>query len=64
MHHFAKAGLYLVFPLVNTQALEELLDPNVLNNPPNSTHIANVACLITLTAIVTQMHRREPVCRC
>ncbi|KAF7122493.1 hypothetical protein CNMCM5793_000518 [Aspergillus hiratsukae] len=31
-----------------------------MNNPPNSTPTANVACLIALTAMVTQMHRLEP----
>jgi hypothetical protein len=60
IHHYAKAGLYSVFPLVNTEALEKLLDSNILNHPPDSSPTANVACPIALTAMVTQMHRLEP----
>lgn len=55
-----KTGLYSVFPIANVEVLQTLLDQNILDHQTQPTHIANLACLVAFTALVTELHRLEP----
>ncbi|KAL4787668.1 fungal-specific transcription factor domain-containing protein [Aspergillus varians] len=60
INQFVKTGLYSVFPIVNVEVLQTLLDENILGQQSQSTHIANLACLFAFTALITELHRLEP----
>lgn len=60
IHQFVKTGLYSVFPIANVEVLQTLLDQNILDHQTQPTHIANLACLVAFTALVTELHRLEP----
>jgi hypothetical protein len=57
--YYAKSGLYSLFPFADADALQMLLDAGVLSHP-QTTRVANRACLIVFTANITQMHRHDP----
>lgn len=59
VNYYEESGLYAMFPFADTEALQMLVSADVLNRP-QSTRVANVACLIAFTANVTQMHRHDP----
>lgn len=58
--YYAKSGLYSMFPFADVDALQVLLNAEVLNHP-QTTRAANIACLAAFTANITQMHRHDPV---
>ncbi|KAJ5584624.1 transcriptional regulator family: Fungal Specific TF [Penicillium hispanicum] len=57
--YYAKAGLYSMFPFADVEALNMLMRADVLNNPETS-RASHRACLVGLTANITQMHRHDP----
>lgn len=57
--HYAQSGLYSMFPFADAEALQMLVNANVLNHP-DTTRAANRACLAAFTANITQMHRHDP----
>ncbi|KAL5336508.1 fungal-specific transcription factor domain-containing protein [Aspergillus crustosus] len=60
INQFHKTGLYSVFPIVNTEVSQALLDANILDRQKQSMNVAQVACLIVFTALITELHRLEP----
>lgn len=59
INHYAKAGLYSMFPFADVEALNMLMRADVLNNPETS-RASHRACLVGLAANITQMHRHDP----
>ncbi|KAJ5657213.1 transcriptional regulator family: Fungal Specific TF [Penicillium longicatenatum] len=57
--YYAKSGLYSMFPFADVEALQILLNADVLSRP-QATRAANIACLAAFTANIAQMHRHEP----
>ena len=60
IHQFVKTGLYSVFPIANVEVLQTLLNQHILDHKTQRAHIADLACLIAFTALVTELHRLEP----
>ncbi|KAL4933694.1 Zn(II)2Cys6 transcription factor [Aspergillus undulatus] len=60
INQFIKTGLYSVFPVVNVKVLQMLLDEDILDLQAQSADIANLACLVSFTALITELHRLEP----
>lgn len=60
LEHFDKNGLYSIFPIVDAEAVQILLNANVLDQPPNLTRAANRACLVAFAAMITHIHCHEP----
>lgn len=60
--HYEKAGLYSMFPFADVEAMQILINANVLDNPQTS-RTSHRACLIAFTANISQMHRHEPFFR-
>ncbi|KAJ5812855.1 transcriptional regulator family: Fungal Specific TF, partial [Penicillium robsamsonii] len=59
LDYFDKNGLYSIFPIVDVEAVQILLNANVLDRPPNMTRTANRACLVAFAAMITHIHRHE-----
>ncbi|KAJ5200475.1 transcriptional regulator family: Fungal Specific TF [Penicillium cf. griseofulvum] len=59
LDYFDKNGLYSIFPIVDVEAVQILLNANVLDRPPNMTRAANRACLVAFAAMITHIHRHE-----
>ena len=59
INHYAKAGLYSMFPFADVDALQMLVNADVLGHPKTA-RAAHRACLAAFTANITQMHRHEP----
>jgi hypothetical protein len=59
VEYYAKSGLYSMFPFADVEALQVLVNADVLNNP-QLTRAANRACLAAFTANISQMHRHDP----
>ncbi|OQD71296.1 hypothetical protein PENPOL_c001G02884 [Penicillium polonicum] len=59
LEHFERNGLYSIFPIVDVEAMQILLNANVLDQPPNMTRAANRACLVAFAAMITHIHRHE-----
>ena len=59
LEYFERNGLYSIFPIVDVEAVQILLNANVLDQPPNMTRAANRACLVAFAAMITQIHRHE-----
>ena len=57
--YYDKAGLYSMFPFADVEALNVLMRADVLNNPDTS-RASHRACLVALTANISQMHRHDP----
>lgn len=60
--YYTKAGLYSLFPFADAEALQVLVNADVLNCPETA-RAANRACLAAFTANITQMHRHDPMFR-
>ncbi|KAL4941720.1 hypothetical protein BDV06DRAFT_212428 [Aspergillus oleicola] len=60
INQFVKTGLYSVFPIANVEVLQVLVDQRTLDRQSEPTEIANLACLISFTALITELHRLEP----
>ncbi|KAL4880111.1 fungal-specific transcription factor domain-containing protein [Aspergillus karnatakaensis] len=60
INEYLRTGLYSVFPIANTEVLQALLDDNILERQRQSTPVANVACVVAFTALITELHRLEP----
>lgn len=60
LEHFDRNGLYSIFPIIDVEAVQILLNANVLERPPNMTRAANRACLVAFAAMITHIHRHEP----
>ncbi|KAJ6003421.1 transcriptional regulator family: Fungal Specific TF [Penicillium sp. IBT 35674x] len=58
--YYSKSGLYSMFPFADVNALQVLLDAEVLSRP-QVTRAANLACLAAFTANIAQMHRHDPM---
>lgn len=58
--YYSKSGLYSMFPFADVNALQVLLDAEVLSRP-QGTRAANLACLAAFTANIAQMHRHDPI---
>ncbi|CAG8888641.1 unnamed protein product [Penicillium salamii] len=59
LEYFEKNGLYSIFPIVDVEAMQILLNANILDQPANMTRVANRACLVAFAAMITQIHRHE-----
>lgn len=59
LEYFEKNGLYSIFPIVDVEAMQILLNANILDQPANATRIANRACLVAFAAMITNIHRHE-----
>jgi len=59
LEYFDRNGLYSIFPIVDVEAMQILLNANILDQPPHMTRVANRACLVAFAAMVTQIHRHE-----
>ncbi|KAJ5390825.1 transcriptional regulator family: Fungal Specific TF [Penicillium cataractarum] len=59
VEYYAGCGLYSMFPFADAEALQMLVNADVLNHP-DTTRAANRACLAAFTANITQMHRHDP----
>lgn len=59
VEYYAQCGLYSMFPFADPEALQVLVNADVLNHP-DTTRAANRACLAAFTANITQMHRHDP----
>ncbi|CAG8927002.1 unnamed protein product [Penicillium salamii] len=59
LEYFDKNGLYSIFPIVDVEAMQILLNANILDQPANMTRVANRACLVAFAAMITQIHRHE-----
>ncbi|OKO97635.1 hypothetical protein PENSUB_9926 [Penicillium subrubescens] len=59
VEYYARCGLYSMFPFADPEALQVLVNADVLNHP-DTTRAANRACLAAFTANITQMHRHDP----
>jgi hypothetical protein len=59
VEYYAQCGLYSMFPFADPEALQVLINADVLNYP-DTTRAANRACLAAFTANITQMHRHDP----
>ncbi|KAL4952965.1 hypothetical protein BDW69DRAFT_200411 [Aspergillus filifer] len=60
INQFVKTGLYSVFPIANVEVLQRFLDENILDQQSQPTDIANLASLVSFTALITELHRLEP----
>ncbi|KAJ5782589.1 transcriptional regulator family: Fungal Specific TF [Penicillium paradoxum] len=60
LDYFDANGLYSIFPVVDVEAVQILLNANVLDWPPGMTRVANRACLVAFSAMITSIHRHEP----
>lgn len=56
--YYAQCGLYSMFPFADAEALQMLVNADVLNHP-NTTRAANRACLAAFAANITIMHRHD-----
>jgi hypothetical protein len=54
--YFDKNGLYSIFPIVDVEAVQILLNANILERPPDMTRVANRACLVAFAAMITNIH--------
>ncbi|KAJ5800211.1 transcriptional regulator family: Fungal Specific TF [Penicillium psychrosexuale] len=59
LEYFDRNGLYSIFPVIDVEAVQVLLNARVLDRPPNMTRAANRACLAAFAAMITQIHRHE-----
>lgn len=59
LDYFDRNGLYSIFPMVDVEAVQILLNANVLDRPPSTTRAANRACLVAFAAMITNIHRHE-----
>lgn len=59
VEYYARCGLYSMFPFADAEALQMLVNADVLNHP-DTARAANRACLAAFTANITQMHRHDP----
>ncbi|KAJ5952669.1 transcriptional regulator family: Fungal Specific TF, partial [Penicillium vulpinum] len=59
LDYFDRNGLYSIFPIIDVEAAQILLNANVLDRPPNMTRAANRACLVAFAAMITHIHRHE-----
>jgi hypothetical protein len=59
LDYFDKNGLYSIFPIVDVEAVQILLNANVLDRPPNMTRAANRTCLVAFAAMITHIHHHE-----
>lgn len=55
--YFSRTGLYSVFPVVQAETLSSDIDPNT---PWDKVKAADLACPVTLTALLGRIHRHEP----
>ncbi|OGE47518.1 hypothetical protein PENARI_c042G00427 [Penicillium arizonense] len=59
LEYFDRNGLYSIFPIVDVEAMQILLNANTLDQPPSMTRASNRACLAAFAAMITQIHRHE-----
>ncbi|CAG8903692.1 unnamed protein product [Penicillium egyptiacum] len=59
LEYFDRNGLYSIFPIIDVEAVQILLNANVLDRPPNMSRAANRACLVAFAAMITHIHRHE-----
>lgn len=59
LEYFERNGLYSIFPIVDVEAVQILLNANALDQPPGMTRAANRACLVAFAAMITHIHRHE-----
>jgi hypothetical protein len=59
LEYFDRNGLYSIFPIVDVEAMQILLNANTLDQPPSMTRASNRACLTAFAAMITQIHRHE-----
>ncbi|RAL15157.1 uncharacterized protein BO97DRAFT_463000 [Aspergillus homomorphus CBS 101889] len=60
INHYARSGLYSIFPVANADALSQLVEEGVLNSQDATVPAANLACLVAFTAMMCVMHRLDP----
>lgn len=59
LEYFDRNGLYSIFPIIDVEAVQILLNANVLDKPPHMSRAANRACLVAFAAMITHIHRHE-----
>lgn len=59
LEYFDRNGLYSIFPIVDVEAMQILLNAKILDQPAHTTRVANRACLVAFAAMITQIHRHE-----
>lgn len=61
LHYYKSTGLYSVFPAVDVDEVDRLLDNSNFDLEGESIDVASRACLAAFTALVTGLRRDEPV---
>ncbi|CAP95114.1 Pc21g02170 [Penicillium rubens Wisconsin 54-1255] len=59
LEYFDRNGLYSIFPIIDVEAVQILLNANVLDKPPHMSRAANRACLVAFAAMITHIRRHE-----